>query len=145
MSTTVKKATASTRNAVKSKAKQTANAKDKVLKKAKKVVKKVDLDAQFSHLKEKLEEAWKQGEHAAESAWHQTAVASLKWISEHHGRVDSFKKSVKGTVMEKPVNNALKAIRAEANPKPKKATVKKPAAKKAKAPSSKRSVKTVKS
>ncbi len=92
-------------------------AKPGVLSKAKKAVEKIDWDAQFNQLKDKVDKVWQQGEHAAESAWHQTAVASLKWISEHQTRVDSFKKSVKGTVMEKPVNKALKAIRAEAKPK----------------------------
>ena len=75
---------------------------------------KIDLEGRRDRLKEKLEKAWEKGEHKSEALWHQTAVASLEWISSHKKLTDDFKKSVKGTVLEKPVNSALKAIRAEA-------------------------------
>ncbi len=81
---------------------------------AKKLAEKINLEGRIDQLKTKLEKAWEEGEHKSEALWHQTAVASLQWISSHKTLTDDFKKSVKGTVLEKPVNSALKAIRAEA-------------------------------
>lgn len=72
-----------------------------------------DWQAKTDKLRKKLESAWSDSEHTLESLWHQSAVATLHWVGAHRSRVEAFRKSVKGTPVERVVNAALKAVRTE--------------------------------
>lgn len=84
-------------------------------------MKAADWQAKTDKLRKKLESAWADSEHTLESLWHQSAVATLHWVGAHRSRVEAFRKSVKGTPVEKVVNSALKAVRAEARTRTSKA------------------------
>lgn len=86
-------------------------------------------EAEAANIKGRIETVWKDGEHAVESMWHQSAIAALDWISAHRTRVDALRKSVKGTPIEKALDAALKALRVEARaPVAAKKKTKRPAA-----------------
>ncbi len=78
---------------------------------------KTDWHATTDKMRKKLESAWKKSEHSLESLWHQSAVATLHWVGANKARVQAFRNSVKNTPVEKAMNAALKAIRAEARAK----------------------------
>jgi hypothetical protein len=65
-------------------------------------------------IKQRVEEAWRESEHAVASMWHQSAIAALHWVSSHRSRVAGFRQAVKDTPMEKALDVALKTLRAEA-------------------------------
>lgn len=71
-------------------------------------------NAEVAQMKERMESAWREGEHVAESLWHQSAVAALHWVAGNRSRVSGFRQAVKGTPVEKALDVALKAVRAEA-------------------------------
>ncbi len=73
-----------------------------------------DWDTEAAKIKERLEGAWREGEYAVESMWHQSAIATLHWVAGHRSRVAGFRQAVKGTPIEKGLDAALKALRAEA-------------------------------
>ncbi len=85
--------------------------------KKKTVGKKIAAELHLADLKKQLEKVLGKGEEAVDSLWHQTASAALHWISSHPDRVEAFQKSVRKTKLERPVQNALKTIRAGAKSK----------------------------
>ncbi len=48
---------------------------------AQKYAEKINLNERLDHLKAQLEQVWEEGEQKSEALWHQTAVASLHWMS----------------------------------------------------------------
>ena len=75
----------------------------------------IDWEARAEQVRKQLEATLSEGGHALESLWHQSAVAALHWVGSHRGRVSAFRKSVKGTPMERVVTAALKAVQAESS------------------------------
>ncbi len=72
------------------------------------------LSADADQIKQRVEDAWRDGEHAVASMWHQSAIAALHWLASHRSRVAGFRQAVKNTPMEKALDVALKALRTEA-------------------------------
>lgn len=68
-----------------------------------------------------LAAARKHGRTALAELRHMTADSALYWVLSHRGRVAQFRRAVKGTRVEKALDQLLARLRAEATPLPRRA------------------------
>jgi hypothetical protein len=65
-------------------------------------------------IRKDLKDAGARGQHALKAVTHNAAVAAFQWVTEHEGRVTAFRKSIRGTPVEKAVNAALRKVKKQA-------------------------------